>query len=122
MYFLKKYFLHSYKKYIISILIAAVIVFINVKNKGSYTINYANGFFIAGFSFCCIGGLSVLSHFGAYDFFSYAFYRKKANLDYQTYIEQKVTKRKNNNIPYGPYFATGAFFILVSLIISVFFL
>ena len=52
----------------------ALIIILSVYNGFDNSINFINGFFIAGFALLCVGGLSVLSYLGAYDFFSYAFY------------------------------------------------
>lgn len=119
MVFLKKYFLHSWKKYAVAVFLGTAIFLANLWINGFHiAINYMNGLFIAGFSLLCIGGLSTLNYFGAYDFFTYAFYRKKASMEYYNYIEQKQTKRKNNNIPFGPYFLIGVIFILISFTIQ----
>ena len=123
MYTLKKYFLHSYKKYIVAFVLASVIFVVNVFNKGTNIIfNYINGLFIGGFAVSCIGGLSVLGYYGAYDFFSFAFYRQKAKMEYHEFNEMKENKRKNNNIPFVPYFVVGVFFILISLFLQVIYL
>ena len=123
MYFFKKYFLHSVKRYISAIILGLTILLLNLWSKGSdQTINYMDGLFIAGFAILCIGGLSVLNYFGAYDFFSYAFYRKKASMDYHEFVGQKETNRKNRNIPFGPYFVVGILFILISLVLQSFYL
>ena len=117
--FLKKYFLQTWKKYLVVLSIGFAIVILNLALNGfDNSINYINGFFIAGFALLCIGGLSVLSYLGAYDFFSYAFYRKKARLDYMEYIQQKETKRKNGALPYTSYFVLGGILVLISFIIQ----
>ena len=117
--FLKKYFLQTWKKYLIVLFIGAAILILNLALNGfNKPINYMNGLFIAGFALICIGGLSVLSYLGAYDFFSYAFYRKKASMDYMDYIKQKEMKRKNSVLPYTAYFIIGGIFILVSFVVQ----
>ena len=81
-------------------------------------INYMDGFFIAGFSVILLGGLSVLNYFGAYDFASYAFSRRGADnkkMPYSDFLASKEKKRKEKALPFGPYFAVGGLFFLVSL-------
>jgi prepilin signal peptidase PulO-like enzyme (type II secretory pathway) len=116
----KKFFFHSWKKYIIAFVIALAITIVGLVLNGFYLlINYANSVFIAGFSVICIGGFSVVNYLGGYDFISYSFARRNKDgikLQYSTYIENKETKRKANNLPFGPYFVVGFIFLLVSLI------
>lgn len=123
MYLLRRLFEHSWKRYLITLLLGAAIVITYLYLKGfDIIINYINGFFISGFALLCIGGLSLLSFFGAYDFFSYAFYRKKASQSFNEYVEKKELKRKGNNLTCGPYFGLGLILVIISLILQVVFL
>lgn len=116
---LQRLFIHSWKKYLIVTGLAAIIVLLHLYLKGfDIIINYINAFFISGFALICFGSLSLLSYFGAYDFISYAFYRKKASEPYRDYLERKETKRKSNNLGCGPYFGIGILLVIVSLLIQ----
>ena len=120
---LQRLFIHSWKRYLIVTGLAAVIVLLHLYLKGfDIIINYINGFFISGFALICFGGLSLLNYFGAYDFISYAFYRKKASQPYQEYLAAKETKRKNNNLACGPYFGIGILLVIISIVIQAIYL
>ena len=116
---LKRLFIHSWKRYLITSILAIAILVTYLSLKGfDIILNYMNGFFISGFALICFGGLSLLSYFGAYDFFSYAFYRKKASEHYLDYVARKETKRKGDNLSCGPHFGIGLFFVIISLILQ----
>ena len=118
---LDKIFFHSLKKYCILFVVACILVLIGLLLNGfEYAIYYVNSFFVAGFSMVCFGGLSIINYFGGYDFMSYAFSKRNPDgtkIQYSTYIENKESKRKVKNLPFGPYFVVGIIFIIISLVI-----
>lgn len=121
----KNIFLHSPIKYLILFLVASLIVLTNLFLNGfSYLYLYVDGFFISGFSLILVGFLSLLNYFGAYDFWSYAFSKKKTN-NYKVrlyeFSEEKKEKRKLKPLPFGPYFGVGIVFLVVSIILSIIF-
>lgn len=118
-FFLKKVFLHSWVKYLISFLIACLICFICLYNTSfEYIYNYSNASGTAGLALVFVGLISLANYFGAYDFFGYAFTIKKDKMSYQDYMDKHQIKRKSKNLPFGPYFAIGLLFLLISLIIK----
>lgn len=120
----KDIFFHSPIKYIILFVIGCLLVLINGFSKGfDSLIIYADGFFIAGFTLILIGGLSLLNYFGAYDFWSYTFSKRNPNgtkKPLYEYSAERKEKRSRDKMPFGPYFATGLFFVLCSMILLLF--
>lgn len=123
MYFLKKLFLHSYAKYIVLFCIGCALVLIYLLANGfDYGIYYADSTFIAGAAIVISGGLSMLNYFGAYDFWGYAFSIRKQRAMNRTlpeYAEIMKGDRQKKGYTFGPYFAVGAIFLIVSALISV---
>ena len=123
--FIKNVFFHSPIKYLILFLVATGIVLINlILNSFTVLYFYVDGFFIAGFSLILVGVLSLLNYFGAYDFWSYAFSRKKKDdhrMPIYDYSEEKKRKRKLKPLPFGPYFGVGILFFVISIILFVIF-
>ena len=118
---LDKIFFHSWKKYIILFVVACALTMAGLLLNGfNFALYYVNSFFFAGFAMICLGGLSIVNYYGGYDFMSYAFSKRNPDgtkIQYSTYIENKENKRKNNKLPFGPYFVIGTIFLIVSIII-----
>ena len=118
---LDKIFFHSWKKYIILFVVGCVLTMAGLLLNGfNFALYYVNSFFFAGFAMICLGGLSIVNYYGGYDFMSYAFSKRNPDgtkIQYSTYIENKENKRKNNKLPFGPYFVRGTIFLIVSIII-----
>ena len=123
--FFKNVFFHSPIKYIILFLVATGIVLTNLfLNSFTVLYFYVDGFFIAGAALILVGFLSLLNYFGAYDFWSYAFSRKKKDeprVPIYDFSEEKKRKRKLKPLPFGPYFGVGIVFFVISIILLVIF-
>lgn len=118
---IKKIFIHSYKKYIFLIVLGAIFTLVNLISHGfNHMIYYVNGTSIAGLALIFMGGLSLLGYFGAFEFWGYTFSRKDMNgrrMEYSDYINQKKEKRVRSELPFGPYFLVGVLYLLVSLVL-----
>ena len=116
--FLKKVFFHSLHKYIINASICVIILIINLcLNNFKELINYINGLQIGGAVVFLIGGLSLVSYFGAFDTFGYAFSKLKKDpeknyRDMYEFVTVKAEERKENRFTFIPYFVTGLFFCI----------
>lgn len=124
--FLKKVFFHSLHKYIINASICVIILIINLcLNNFKELINYINGLQIGGAVVFLIGGLSLVSYFGAFDTFGYAFSKLKKDpeknyRDMYEFVTVKAEERKENRFTFIPYFVTGLFFILIGIFLTIF--
>ena len=124
--FFKKVFLHSFHKYIVSATIVLIILIINLSlNNFKELIHYVNGLQIGGAIVFLIGGLSLVSYFGAFDTFGYAFSKlrkdpEKNYRDMYEFVTVKAEERKENRFTFIPYFVTGLFFILIGIFLMIF--
>ncbi len=124
--FLKKVFFHSLHKYIVNASICIIILIINLcLNNFKELINYINGLQIGGAVVFLIGGLSLVSYFGAFDTFGYAFSKIKKDpernyRDMYEFVTVKAEERKENKFTFIPYFVTGLFFILIGIFLMIF--
>jgi hypothetical protein len=124
--FFKKVFLHSLHKYIISASFCVIILIVNLSlNNFKELINYINGFQIGGAVIFLIGGLSLVSYFGAFDTFGYAFSKLKKDpeknyRDMYEFVTVKEEERKEHKFPFIPYFVTGLFFVLIGIFLTIF--
>lgn len=121
---MKKLFFHSWKKYLICFIYSILIYVIYCSLRGTWNHIYCfiDSAFITGFSLICIGGLSTVNYFGAFDFWSYSFSKRGSNgkrMPIYEYAEQKRLKRSKDKLAFGPYYATGLFYVLISLILVI---
>ena len=124
--FLKKVFFHSLSTYIIAASICVIILIVNLSlNNFKDLINYVNGFQVGGAVVFLIGCLVLVSYFGAFDSFGYAFSRFKKDPDkkYRDRYEYEAVKqqeRENKKFNCVPYLVTGLFFILIGIFLMIF--
>lgn len=84
---------------------------------------YIDGFFIAGASLICFGGLSFVNYQGGFDVFSYLFAKKKTvggKISLYDYSVMKKEKRMKNKWVFLPYLIVGFCFLSVALILYIF--
>lgn len=122
----KTIFLHSPKKYLVSLVIMVLLIISILSSKGyNLLINYCNAFFISGALFIGIGCLSILTNFGAFDVFSYSgryVVNRIRNVDverYPEYSENKKEKRKKFRFNFVPYMVLGLIALIVAIILQV---
>ena len=124
--FLKKVFFHSLHKYIIATILVLVIFIVNLcLNNFKELIHYINGVQIGGAVVFLIGGLSLVSYFGAFDTFGYAFSKLRRNpeknyRDMYEFVSVKEEERKDQKFSFMPYFVIGLFFILIGMFLMIF--
>lgn len=120
----KEIFIHSWLRYVISLLYGILILVIyNCTRDWINLINYVDAFFIAGASLICIGGLSIVTNLGTFDVFTHMFARSKNGQPKPTlydYVESKKNKRHKNRFNCMPYFVLGIVFVLVCVILQAF--
>lgn len=116
---------HSPIRYIVAFIIAAIITILYLSNTSFLVLRaYADGMVTGGVFTIFIGLLVLLSNFGAFDMFSYAFSRvsrsnRERYHDLYEYSEDKRIKRSSNRYVFMPYLVVGALFILVSIILFI---
>ena len=88
-------------------------------------IDVVNGFFIGGAFLIGVAGLSVVTRYGSFDTFAYAFstlgykYIPNVNRKYEDlydYKQKKNEKRIENRFSYLPYLVAGIILVLIALI------
>lgn len=122
----KKIFLHSPIKYLVSLVMVALIVVLALSIKGfNYLVNYANGFFIAGALLIGVGLLSICNNLGTFDIFGYSgkyVINRIRNVnveDFPEYTENKKEKRKKIRFEFVPYIVVGLFSLIVAIILLI---
>lgn len=122
----KKIFLHSPKKYLVSLVIMVVLIISSLSMKGfNLLVNYCNAFFIAAALFIGIGFLSILTNLGTFDVFSYsgkyvANRIRNVNIEkYPEYTENKKEKRKKFRFNFVPYMVLGLIGLIVAIILQI---
>ena len=82
--------------------------------------SYRDGATIGGFALFFFGLLLILSHFGAFDIFSFMFARKKkedgSKEIYSEYVERKRMEKGHLNLFFLPYLIVGSLYLLFSVI------
>ena len=121
---IKELFFHSWKKYLLCLLYGILIytLYCSLREMWFTLFSFQDATFITGLSLLCIGGLSTLNYFGAYDFWGYTFSKRDQNgkrMPISDYTEQKRIKRKKGKYPFGPYYAAGLFYLLISIILTI---
>ena len=117
---------HSPIRYIVAFIIATIITVLYLSNTSFSVLRaYADGMVTGGAVVIFFGLLVLLSNFGAFDMFSYAFSRisrsnRERYHDLYEYSEDKRIKRSANRYVFMPYLVTGACFIVVALILFIF--
>ena len=118
---LKRIFLHSPIRYVVGTCLAVILVFICLISKGfEYRMSYVDAFTIAGGALILIGLLQLVSYYGAFDIFSFSFFRGKDKRykDYLAYQNTRAEKKKNYNLKFMPFIVVGFFFFSIGLILS----
>ncbi len=119
--FLRRFFLHSPKRYIAAFIIAAVFTVLILYSKGfDLRINYMDAFTTAGSIVILLGLLLLVAYLGAFDTFGYGFskvFGKKRYSDLVEYNAIKKEKRRLGELVFMPYITVGAVFLLVGLLI-----
>ena len=122
---MKTIFIHSPKKYIgcLVFLLVIIVLYNVIREQWNVLVNYADSSFLGGFSLICVGGFSVLNHFGAYDIFQAAFAKRLPNGKKMTlyeFSEKRKIERSKSPYTYVPYFVVGCLGIVISSIVSLF--
>lgn len=118
-------FFHSWIKYLVSFVYGLFIMALyNIfYTKWVLLIGYIDGFFIAGASLICVGGLSLINYLGGFDIFSYMFSKKQTatgKITFYDYSQNRLEKRKKNKYTFVPYFTVGGLYLIVSIIMLAF--
>ncbi len=119
---MKEFFKKSWIRLTICLIFGLLIVIINnlIRKNWNSLDNYCDGFFIGGFSIICIGCLSVLNYFGAFDVFQYTFRRKPKNSPSESlydFSNRKKETRHSGTKHFIPYFIIGSFYLIISLVL-----
>ena len=116
----KKIFIHSPIRYIIALAIAIIFSLVYLIINGfNYKIFYLDAFTVAGSIDILVGLLALVTYFGAFDTFGYAFSTFKKDRRYKDlveYTDAKKVKRANSQFIFVPYVVVGVIFVLVGLI------
>ena len=123
--FIKKLFINSWIRYLVSFVIGLIIAVIYLSLNGfKYFYNYVNAISTAGISLIFIGLLSLVSYLGAFYAFGYGFsqiFGNKSNYkDLYDYTARKIEIRKRKNFIFMPYIIVGIIFVIISLILMCF--
>ncbi len=123
--FIKKLFINSWIRYLVSFVIGLIIAVIYLSLNGfKYFYNYVNAISTAGISLIFIGLLSLVSYLGAFYAFGYGFsqiFGNKSNYkDLYDYTTRKIEIRKRKNFIFMPYIIVGIIFVIISLILMCF--
>ena len=119
--FLRRFILHSPKRYLVGLLLAAALVLVSLFIRGfDHLIYYVDSFGIAGGAVFLIGMLQLVSYWGAFDTFGYSFssFRHKSRYeDLYEYTVKKQESRRVNELTFMPFIVVGLVFLLICLIL-----
>lgn len=123
--FIKKLFINSWIRYLVSFVIGLLIAVVYLSFNGfKYFYSYVNAISTAGISLIFIGLLSLVSYLGAFYAFGYGFsqiFGNKSNYkDLYDYTTRKIEIRKRKNFIFMPYIIVGIIFVIISLILMCF--
>lgn len=97
-----------------------ILHFNNYSNVWTSLYYYANGATIAGFCLLFFGLLLLLSHFGAFDIFTFYIQRKKkengSKENYGDYVNRKREENSTLDLYFLAYIIVGVLFIIFSII------
>lgn len=122
--FLKKFFLHSWKQYIIASILAIGLTILAIFSRKTFSLLFiADSFAIAGVVTILIGGLVLVGYFGGFDTLGYGmsyFVRKNKKYDdLFDYTEKKKLLRKSGSLTFMPYFIIGILFVIISFVLAI---
>ena len=122
MYSLRKFFVQSPGHYVVALLLSVVIGLFRYSTlPEGISINYVwyEILSVSGSVTFLVGALLTVSHFGAFDIFSFAFssnrtgeHRKYKN--YAEYSENRTAKRTRLGYIFVPYYVVGIVVVLLS--------
>lgn len=119
--FFHKVFAHSWKRYLVAVLLAVAIGLLYLfLHSFEGVLFYVDAFGIGGGVTFCIGMLMLVSFLGAFDTFAYAFstlQSKRQYKDLYEYNNAKEEKRKQSAWGFCPFLLVGLVFVLVSFLI-----
>ena len=120
---IKKMFFHSPIRYMVSVILALLIVFLCLLSNGfEYRISYVDAFSVAGGIVFFVGMIQLVAFLGAFDIFGYsasAFRGKERKYkDYVDYQTKKRAEKSNSKLTYMPFIAVGAIFFIIGMILN----
>ena len=120
---LRRLVLHSPKRYLAGLLLAAALSFLGLCLRGfDRLFYYVDAIELAGAAVFFMGLLQLVAYFGAFDTFGYAFsgFRRKERSyqDLMAYNTQKQEKRRQQELPFMPFILVGILFMLIGFLLG----
>ena len=119
--FLRRFFLHSPKRYVSGLLLATALILLALYFRGYDRIfYYYDAFTLSGAAVFLIGLLQLVAYFGAFDTFGYGFSSFSGNRKYDSlyeYSSRKWEKRSRGELVFMPYIVVGVLVVLVGFVI-----
>ena len=118
--FFRRFFFHSWKRYVTGLLLAAALVLWILSQKGfDRLLSYVDAFSTAGAVVFLIGLLQLVAYWGAFDTFGYGFstFGHKRYADLYDYTTKKMEKRRTSELVFMPFIVVGFFFLIIGLIL-----
>ncbi|MBQ8815172.1 MAG: DUF3899 domain-containing protein [Lachnospiraceae bacterium] len=120
--FLREYVFHSPVHYGIAFGLNVFLVLLVLFLKGfDRILAYIDAFSVAGSVSVLYGMLMMVTSFGAFDMFGYAFSSFRTERKYKDFYEYTVVKKKKQEgkeKTYTPYIIVGVIFLAVSFVLS----
>ena len=122
----RKIFFHSPFRYIIMLIICAVITLTYLFNNTFEMLYWSNALFISGVVSLSTGLLSLSQDLGTFDGVSYTTMRLARNIlsrpqrydNIKEYIDEKEARKDKSKITYMPYIVIGVILIIIGAIVS----
>ena len=122
MYSLRKFLVQSPGHYALALFLAVIVGlfrFSTLPEDISTSFMWYEILSVSGAVTFLVGGLLTVSHFGAFDLFSYAFSRngtgeRKKYKNYTDYTNDKTEKRTRLGYIFVPYYVVGVAVVLIS--------
>ena len=120
---IRKLFLHSPVRYIVALCLAIGITLIVLISRGfEYRINYVDAFSGAGILVFFLGLLQLVSFYGAFENFGYAFSLLRGqNRRYRDLYEYKKSRteiRLRSKLIFMPFISVGLLFLIVGIVLN----
>ena len=119
---LRRLFLHSWKRYLAAALTALAMAGLCLLTQGhTLRIHYVNAVTVAGAVVFLLGMLQLVSFFGAFDSFGYAFSsigNKRRYHDLYEYVTARKEARSHRELTFMPFITVGLLVLAAGILLG----
>ncbi len=120
--FLRRFVLHSPRRYAAAVIVAALVALWILYSKGFHLrVNYMDALTTAGAVVFLLGLLQLVAYFGAFDTFGYAFSSFRSKRRYEDLVEYTAAKREKRRVgelSFMPFITVGILVLAAGFLIG----